>query len=258
MMSYRIACAAFASAIICLAAAPAAADMPVEPAAISQDETPQRVRATPFAEFSISKVEGGPLLAKWSDLEKRLRADEAIVAQCRTEPQTCLSVAAQRLIGIAESVRGLEGRALLGHVNRAVNLTIRPASDLSRFGVADRWSAPLETLASGQGDCEDYAILKYATLRLAGFAAEDLRILIVRNTSGPEDHAVLSARLKGSWVILDNRRFAMIDSAHLDAVPLFYLGGEGVQALRLQRPATPQTQELAAGGHAFGVVPTLL
>lgn len=256
MVSYRVACAAFASVFVCLAAAPVVADMPVAPAAITMDVTPQHMRSTPFAELSVQMVESGPLLAKWRGLQTRLRADEDIVAQCRAEPQTCMSAAARRLIGIAEDLRGREGRALLGHANRAINLAIRPASDLSRFGVADHWSAPLETLASGQGDCEDYAILKYAMLRLVGYAAEDLRMLIVRGASAPEDHAVLSVRFEGRWIVLDNRRFAMIDTAHLDAVPLFYLDGDGVQASRPPEPAP--LQAVASGGHAFGVMPALM
>ena len=256
MVSYRVACAALASIVVCLAAASAVAEMPVAPAAIAPDETPQSARSTPFAELSVSKLESGPLLAKWRDLQTRLHADEDIVAQCRAKPQACVSEAAKHLIAIAEGLRGREGRALLGHVNRAVNLAIRPADDLSRFGVADHWSAPLETLASGQGDCEDYAILKYAILRSTGYAAEDLRMLIVRGASAPEDHAVLTVRVEGRWLVLDNRRFAMIDTAHLDATALFYLDGEGVWALRPPEPAP--LQAVASGGHAFGVMPALM
>jgi len=254
MVWYRVACAVFALIVVCLAAAPTAAEMPVAPAAIASDETPQSMHATPFTELSVSKLESGPLLAKWRDLQTRLRADEDIVAQCRAKPQDCVSEAARHLIAIAEGLRGREGRARLGHANRAVNLAIRPAGDLSRFGVADHWSAPLETLASGQGDCEDYAILKYAILRSIGYAAEDLRMLIVRGASAPEAHAVLSVRFEGRWLILDNRRFAMIDIAHLDANALFYLDGEGVWTLR--PPAS--LQAVASGGHAFGVMPALM
>ena len=53
-------------------------------------------------------------------------------------------------------------------INRDINMAIRPTSDLAQWGVTDRWSAPLATLASGRGDCEDYAIAKYVALREAG------------------------------------------------------------------------------------------
>ena len=58
---------------------------------------------------------------------------------------------------------------------------------------------------------------------LLGFDDSDLRLLIVRLPQSQTDHAVLSVRHEGRWLVLDNRRFAMLDVAHLDAVPLFAL-----------------------------------
>ncbi len=84
---------------------------------------------------------------------------------------------------IVDTARVHEGRARIGHINRAVNLAIRPISDLRRFGVADEWAPPLGTLQAGAGDCEDYAILKLQALREAGFAAADLKLVIVRDSS---------------------------------------------------------------------------
>jgi predicted transglutaminase-like cysteine proteinase len=66
-------------------------------------------------------------------------------------------------------------------INRAINLAIRPMSDLAQWGVEDRWTAPLATLASGLGDCEDYAIVKYVALSEAGIAAEDVKLVVVRD-----------------------------------------------------------------------------
>ncbi len=63
----------------------------------------------------------------------------------------------------------------------------------------------------GAGDCEDYAIAKLAALRLAGVAAEDLRLVVVRDTRNGEGHAIASAKLDGHWLMLDNRRMAMVE-----------------------------------------------
>jgi predicted transglutaminase-like cysteine proteinase len=43
-------------------------------------------------------------------------------------------------------------------VNRAINLAIRPMSDLTQHGEIEVWSPPLVTFTSGAGDCEDYAM----------------------------------------------------------------------------------------------------
>ncbi|MHC2591459.1 putative transglutaminase-like cysteine proteinase [Bradyrhizobium ottawaense] len=91
-------------------------------------------------------------------------------------------------------------------------------------GIDDVWGSPLATFARGAGDCEDYAIAKLAALRLAGVAPEDLRILVVRDVRAGEEHAVVAARLDGRWLMLDNRRMAMVeDDAARSYQPLFAL-----------------------------------
>ena len=135
--------------------------------------------------------------------------DALQLAACRADPLACRHEE-RRLAVILDSVRDRQGRARVGHINRAVNLSIRPMSDLARFGIADRWASPSETLQAGGGDCEDYAILKFLILREAGFADSELKLLIVRQPGSRTDHAVLAARIEGEWLVLDNRRFSLV------------------------------------------------
>jgi len=104
------------------------------------------------------------------------------------------------------------GRARLGEINRAVNLSIRATSDLSQYGVADFWSAPLATIEKGAGECEDYAILKYLALREAGISPDDLRLLIVSDPRRRTIHAVLAVHSDGEWLLLDNLTMVMVSS----------------------------------------------
>jgi predicted transglutaminase-like cysteine proteinase len=107
-------------------------------------------------------------------------------------------------------------------INRAINLAIIPTSDLVQWGVVDRWSAPLETL--------DYAIAKYVALQAAGVAPEDIELIVVRNTDTSENHAVVAVRLDGTWVILDNRRLALVPAREIRrATPLFVIDEQGVR-----------------------------
>lgn len=163
----------------------------------------------------------GPLLEKWRAARTELRIDIDIIAACRADPDACESGAAKRIIVIVDEARKRGGRALIGEINRAVNLTIAAASDKAQYGIEDRWASPLTTFTSGRGDCEDYALAKYAALHAAGFSNGELRLLIVRLPRSQTDHAVLSVRHDGRWLVLDNRRFALLDVVHLDAVPLF-------------------------------------
>ena len=115
-------------------------------------------------------------------------------------------------------------------INRAVNLAIQPESDLIQWGVPDRWSAPLITLATGRGDCEDYAIAKYVALQEAGVSERDLRVVIVHDLATAEDHAVVAARFEQKWLVLDNRRLVLLEDIEMpQVVPLFVLERDGVR-----------------------------
>jgi predicted transglutaminase-like cysteine proteinase len=158
-----------------------------------------------------------------------------------------------RLLAIVDAGRQRYGRAKLGEINRAINLAIRSTSDEAQYGETDVWAAPLTTFSRGAGDCEDYAIAKFAALRLAGIAADDLRILILRDPVRGEDHAVAAARLDGRWLTLDNRRMAMVEDADIrNYRPTFVMDRDGIRryapapllagiAVPAAEPAAPHT-----------------
>ena len=167
-------------------------------------------RAEDPAATSLSPAEYPELSAKWRAVQRAMSDDEARLAACRAEPWMC-AADELRLEAIAAAGRTRDGRARIGEINRAVNLAIRPVSDERRFGVADRWSGPLETIGAGAGDCEDYAILKLLALQEAGTTRDDLRLVIVHDRTTRSGHAVAAARLDGRWLLLDNRFLALVD-----------------------------------------------
>lgn len=97
--------------------------------------------------------------------------------------------------------RGLQ----IPKVNYMVNRLLSYQEDSSLWKTGEYWASPVETLRHRAGDCEDYAILKYALLRDLGVEDEDMRIVVLRDTAARQYHAVLSVRHKGKWLILDNR-----------------------------------------------------
>jgi len=178
-----------------------------------------RKSAEPFGVFAFA-ISAGNLRQKWLALRDKLDDDMVQLALCDGDRDNCASPAALKLLAIIDQARDRDGRARLGEVNRAINLAVRAAGD----GTDDVWSSPLATFQRGTGDCEDYAIAKLAALRLAGIAAEDLRIVVVRDVRAGEAHAVAAARLDGHWLMLDNRRMAMVeDDAARIYQPLFVL-----------------------------------
>jgi predicted transglutaminase-like cysteine proteinase len=118
----------------------------------------------------------------------------------------------------------------VGLINRAVDLAIRPTSDEAQWRVSDHWSTPFETLRSGRGDCEDYAIVKYVVLLESGISTDDVKIVLVRNVFPNEDHAVVATRVDGKWLILDNRTLTLVRDTDLTrAVPALVLDQAGVR-----------------------------
>ncbi|WP_425990997.1 transglutaminase-like cysteine peptidase [Afipia sp. DC4300-2b1] len=85
-------------------------------------------------------------------------------------------------------------------VNRWVNETIKPMTDMDHWGVIEKWSYPTD----GYGDCEDYVLLKRKMLIDAGWPREALLITVVRDKKG-EGHAVLTVKSDKGEFILDNQ-----------------------------------------------------
>jgi predicted transglutaminase-like cysteine proteinase len=171
----------------------------------------------------------GEMPAKWADLQSRILTDERTLAACSSGTSPCPH-AARRFLSIVEIGRKRQGRARLGWINRAVNLSIRPMSDWAQYGYADFWASPLQTLNSLAGDCEDYAIVKYMALRELGIAPGDLRFVIVQDIMRQSEHAILAVRYEQKWLILDNLMMAMRDSDHTrEYYPMFVMDSRGVR-----------------------------
>jgi predicted transglutaminase-like cysteine proteinase len=215
-----------------LASAEIAALDPTEPPIVSITVPGPAIQSPALAEpFGLKTVpvERGELLAKWTDVQADISAESEILAHCREGVERCSS-AAQTFLAIIADGRAHSGRARIGVINRAINLAIHPTTDLAQWGIPDLWSAPLITLSSGRGDCEDYAIAKYVALREAGLADDDVRLVIVRNLTTGEDHAVVAARLDGNWIVLDNRWLTLVEDTDMRRVtPLFVLTRDGVK-----------------------------
>ncbi len=114
-------------------------------------------------------------------------------------------------------------------VNRFFN-QLPAQSDQDHWQQADYWATPVEMLASNGGDCEDFAIAKYFTLRYLGVPAEALRITYVKSLALNQSHMVLTYYpLEGEALVLDNLNSELLPaSARPDLVPVYNFNGEGL------------------------------
>lgn len=80
--------------------------------------------------------------------------------------------------------RPLATKDKLRRVNDFFNGRIQSGDDQEIWGQSDYWATLLETLARGQGDCEDFTTAKYFTLLNVGVPNEQLRLIYVKAKIG--------------------------------------------------------------------------
>lgn len=142
-----------------------------------------------------------PGYAKWS---AAMRRDQARVpgaeGECARQPATpCRLEDWARLL---DTLRQVNPERQIASINEFINGTDF-VEDRANWGKKDYWSAPAEFFANG-GDCEDYVISKYLSLRRLGFRADDLRLVVLIDRNRRLAHAVLVVELDGRSLVLDN------------------------------------------------------
>ncbi len=88
----------------------------------------------------------------------------------------------------------------LVRINKWVNESVWPVTDMDHWGVVERWNYPDD----GYGDCEDYVLLKRKMLLQAAWPRQALLITVVRDKNG-DGHAVLTVKTDKGEFILDNQ-----------------------------------------------------
>ncbi len=113
---------------------------------------------------------------------------------------------------------------------------VRFLSDQEHWKKEDYWATPLEMLATNGGDCEDYSIAKYFTLRELGIPDEQLKITYVKAIQLNQAHMVLAyyPTPGAEPLILDNLINEILPaSQRKDLVPVYSFNGEGLWLSKL-------------------------
>jgi predicted transglutaminase-like cysteine proteinase len=215
--------------------------LPVQKPFTIPDIAPAEKAEEPFR-VTATNISSGGLIRKWNDVRAGLARDYQTLKQCRRDPASC-DTATARFQALVDTARSLTGRARIAAVNHAVNQAIRPMTDLDQYGQMEFWATPLMTFTSGAGDCEDYAIAKYAALVELGIPAGDLRLLAVYDRDARENHAVAAVRFKQRWLILDNIAADVQDvSRRTNLKPLFVLADQWVRQADASQPPAIEAQ----------------
>ena len=130
-----------------------------------------------------------------------------------------------RLINTAQHV---SERKKLDLVNRFFN-KVRFISDRKHWSREDYWATPIEFLITNGGDCEDFSIAKYFTLRAVGVDASKLRMIYVKATNPNQAHMILAYYSAPGKVplILDNLvKEILPGTKRRDLVPVYSFNGD--------------------------------
>lgn len=155
--------------------------------------------------------------------------------------ETVLSKAVERY-GPQARLRLLEWETLISdHVNisemdklKMVNNFFNKydfISDAVHWNVEDYWATPVEFIASDGGDCEDFSLAKYFTLKAMGVQENKLNLTYVKALSLNQAHMVLTYYEKpGSEpLVLDNLVGDIKPaSKRTDLLPVYSFNGSGL------------------------------
>ncbi|WMC11221.1 transglutaminase-like cysteine peptidase [Oceanimonas pelagia] len=113
----------------------------------------------------------------------------------------------------------LPERDKLELVNRFFHRQLSYQLDQALWGQEDYWATPLETLGLGRGDCEDYAIAQYLSLRMAGISDERLRLIYVRARIGGSRSSITQAHMVLGYYATPSSDPLLLDSLIPDILP---------------------------------------
>jgi predicted transglutaminase-like cysteine proteinase len=161
---------------------------------------------------------------KWIDMTRRLKEQKGWEDEdCTSVFATCPQKEWRKMLARA---KGADPQYQLDDVNRFLN-KFDYVLDAVNWGGVDYWETPREFFLKG-GECKDFSISKYFTLRILGWAPDKLWMIILQDMNLNVTHAVLAARLDDRTMILDNQVPDLVDQSRIRHYrPIFGLSEAG-------------------------------
>ena len=149
---------------------------------------------------------------QWTSVLERFAGERPMMeAPCKPDPYA--SCGMQHWKRFLDETKGKPRRTQIEVVNTYFN-EVRYVTDPVNWKVPDYWNTPFQFF-SKQGDCEDYAIAKYLSLRALDFKVEELRIVVVQDLNLKLGHAVLVVYEGDQALLLDNQIKDVIDATRV-------------------------------------------
>ena len=193
--------------------------------------------ATPLLGTIEFRSDNLSALTKWQSVLAKISLERPIYATCSTDPLNCPLTA---LVGWRDLIKAQQGKPVLEQL-AAVNAYANRypyKTDLTVWQLSDYWASPKEFLEKS-GDCEDYVILKFVTLRALGIPNDRLRLVVVQDTVRRLAHAVLAVYHNNEVYILDSLFDAVLAQSFVRQYRPYYSVNETTRWAHLL-PRRPQ------------------
>lgn len=147
--------------------------------------------------------------------------------------KTIGSHALERLYRWQQLISELRGQPVavqLVQVNEFFN-SLAFKNDRDLWGQEDYWATPTQLLITNAGDCEDFSIAKYFTLREIGIPEEHLRLVYVKALELNQAHMILTytATAESESLVLDNLKTRILPASQRDdLLPVYSFNGDGL------------------------------
>lgn len=149
---------------------------------------------------------------KWSEMWRRhnlpVATENQKTTRAQVKPRNCnaatrLECSREDWNRFIEEQKGAPFVELIKNVNHYMNRTTYIVDPVN-WGIPDYWATPDEFFMR-DGDCEDYAISKYITLKRLGVDPADMRLVVLQDENLRAAHAILAVRYQDHYMILDNQ-----------------------------------------------------
>ncbi len=168
------------------------------------------------------KTKGIKDFPKWVDVLQKQNSENSVFSNKCKNNKKKFYCNIRELREYLDSIKSESKEDILKAVNSHLNEK-KYILDIDNWSVEDYWASTGEFLFKN-GDCEDYAISKYMSLKYLGFSDEDMRILILFDNNLQLYHSVLAVYLEGEIFILDNQIKGVIkDKSIYHYTPVFSL-----------------------------------
>ena len=164
----------------------------------------KRAKAVPSF-FNSKETRSGNLkpFKKWKAALARHSKEEVATKPGSCDAEKFNKCHFDKWMAFLDRVRGKGKLAQLKAVNKHMNKA-KYILDKQNWGKKDFWATPGEFFTR-EGDCEDYAITKFMSLKHLGWDTGVMRVVAVKDMNLKVGHAILAVFLDGKTYILDNQ-----------------------------------------------------